>query len=89
MGEKLVKNKYLTVTKIFFSIIGLILAICHLMGLVDSKKSFPFMFTALSIVQFSSGIDAYRQNKKLESIASILTGMFILGVTITITFDIV
>lgn len=77
--------KEINVKKILISAIVFILSILSLFNIINNKIAMPIAFLLLGYLNISNGYSSYGNNKKGEAIFLMLSGIFIIFVSIFTT----
>ncbi|MBU3093307.1 hypothetical protein KPL35_14645 [Clostridium sp. CF011] len=78
--------KKVRVIKILISAIVITLSLLGLFNIINIKIIIPIALLLLGILSILNGYDSYINNKKGESILLILSGVFVIFVSVIITF---
>ncbi|MBW9148142.1 hypothetical protein K2F40_04015 [Clostridium sp. CM028] len=78
--------KKVRVIKILISAIVITLSLLGLFNIINIKIIIPIALLLLGILSILNGYDSYINNKKGESILLILSGIFVIFVSVIITF---
>ena len=78
--------KSLKVIKILTSVPVIILSVLALFNIISMKIIMPIVLLLLGILNISNGYYSYIKNKKGEAISLILSGIFVIFVSVFTTF---
>ena len=78
--------KKVSVIKILIAAIVITLSFLGLFNIINTKITMPISLLLLGIMSISNGYESYINNKKGESILLILSGIFVIFVSVITTF---